>query len=199
MKKRKFPLLLVLGIGLILISLSLLLGFCIQAHLGTQHSQKIVQQMNEILPERTAGVPGMYPAANMPVLEMEGADYVAIVEIPAFGITLPVADLWDSSQLYRSPARFYGSAYENTLIIGGADDPGQFGFCDQIGHGAMIRVIDMTGTQFTYTVSKIERAKHAETQWLRSANWDLTLFCHDTYSMEYIAVRCVLASNGSTN
>ena len=61
-------------------------------------------------------------------------------------------------------------------------------FCDKIEYGTVVTVTDMTGTQFTYTVSDVHRARHAETQWLMADDCDLTLFCHDGYSMEYIAV-----------
>lgn len=192
MKKRKFPIFLVLGIGLILVSIAMVLTFQIRTHLGVKHSQTILSNMEQILPERTAGVPGSYLTSAMPVLEIEDADYVAMLEVPSFAIALPVADRWDRNALFSSPCRFYGSAYDNTLIIGGADDPRQFGFCDEIEHGAQIIVTDMTGAQFTYTVSKIDRAKHAETQWLMDSDCALTLFCHNVYSMEYIAVRCDL-------
>lgn len=192
MKKHKIPLLMVLGICLILISISLLLFYQIRLHLGARHSQRILMQMNELLPERTQGVPGIYPNTAMPVLEIDGADYVAMVDVPAFGITLPVADQWDSDKLYRSPARFFGSAYNGTLIVGGVDNSRQFGFSDKIEHGATVIVTDQTGAQFTYTVYRVDRAKHAETQWLMSADCDLTLFCYDVYSMEYIAIRCIL-------
>jgi len=195
MRKRPFPLLLVLGIFLVLTGFALMIALQIRTHGGVRYSQGIVSKMEEILPERTAGVPGTYPNIHMPVLQIDGTDYVALVEIPAFGLALPVADQWDSGQLYRSPARFLGSAYDGSLIVGGVDDARQFGFCDEIEHGAIITVTDMTGTQFTYTVSRIDRAKHAQTQWLAEADWDLTLFCQDVYSMEYIAVRCVFAYN----
>lgn len=66
-------------------------------------------------------------------------------------------------------------------------------FCDKIEYGTVVTVTDMTGTQFTYTVSDVHRARHAETQWLMDDDCDLTLFCHDGYSMEYIAVRCTFA------
>ena len=193
MKKRKFPLLLVLGSCLILLSILSVLVFQIRIHLGVRHSQRILAHMEQILPERTAGVPGNNLA--MPVLNIADADYVAMLEVPSFGVVLPVADRWDRNNLYSSPCRFYGSAYDNTLIIGGADNPRQFGFCDKIAHGAQITVTDMTGAQFAYTVSGIDRGKHAETQWLMDSDCALTLFCHDVYSLEYIAVRCDLASN----
>jgi len=194
MKKRKFPLFLVLGICLILLSVLLVFVFQIRIHLGVQHSQTILSSMEQVLPERTTGASGVDFTSAMPVLEIEDADYVAMLEVPFFDVALPVADQWDSNKLFLSPSRFCGSAYNNTLIIGGADNPRQFGFCDKIEHGVRITVTDMTGAQFAYTVSKIDRAKHAETQWLMDSDYELTLFCHDIYSMEYIAVRCNLAS-----
>ncbi len=193
MKDHKFRLLIILGIGLVLLSVSLLLAFRIRVHRGAEHSQRSLSAIHEILPERTPGVPGAYSVSDMPALEIEGVDYVAVVEIPSFGITLPVANQWDSKKLSLAPARFAGSAYDSSLVIGGMDDSRQFGFCDKIQHGAVITVTDMTGAQFTYTVCQIHRAKHAETQWLTETEYDLTLFCHDVYAMEYIAVRCMLA------
>lgn len=85
-------------------------------------------------------------------------------------------------------------AYDNSLVIGGADHPTQFGFCAEIQHGTAISVTDMAGAQFSYTVSRIDRAKHAETSWLQSGEYDLSLFCRDTYSLEYIVVRCISAN-----
>lgn len=190
MKKRKIPLLPALGICLILTSAAMMLVFQVRMNLGVQRSQAIVSSMEKILPERTTGVPGTYFTSAMPALEIQDADYVAMVEVPPFDIVLPVANQWDSGKLFSSPSRFCGSAYDNTLVIGGTDHPRQFGFCEQIGHGALITVTDMTGAQFTYTVSKVERAKHAESQWLMDSDYDLILFCHDVYTMEYIAVRC---------
>ncbi len=194
MKKRKFPLFPVLGICLILAGILMVTVFQIRMHAGAQNSQKILSSLEEILPEQTAASSGIKLASAMPVLEIDNTDYVAVLEVPAFGIALPVADKWDSNKLSSSPARFFGSAYDNSLIIGGADDPRQFGFCDKIEHGARISVTDMTGAQFAYTVSGIDRAKHADAQWLMDADCDMTLFCHDIYSMEYIAVRCVFCS-----
>ena len=191
--KRKKPLLLVLGIGLILASLCLMLFYGLRMHIGAKRGQEILTQMTALLPERTQSAGDAYPDSRMPVLSLDGTDYVAMLEIPAFGVTLPVADQWDSKNLYRAPSRFSGSAYDQTLVIGGADTPEQFSFCDQIDNGAVITVTDMTGAQFTYTVSRVDRAKHAASQWLMSADYDLTLFCHDFYSMEYIAVRCLLS------
>ena len=193
MKKKAFSLLLILGICLVLVSLCITVIFLVRTHIGAQKRQQVISQLHKILPERTAGIPGSYPSAGMPVLEVDGKDYVALLEAPAFGITLPVADQWDGGRISASPARFWGSAYDNSLVIGGMDDPRQFAFCDKIENGDLVTLTDMTGAVFSYRVSDVDRAKHAETQWLLDGENDLTLFCFDFYSMEYIAVRCVSA------
>ena len=190
MKKRKIPIFLVLGIVLVVVSFSLIVGLQICTRIGANESEKAVTRMNEILPERTAGVPEISPNPNMPVLDIYGTDYVALIEIPSLSLALPVADGWNGKKLYNSPARFYGSCYDHSLVIGGADNSRQFSFCDKIEDGTVIIVTDMTGAQFSYTVSCVERAKSAESNWLIRGDHDLTLFCRDTYSMEYIAVRC---------
>ncbi len=189
--KRKVPAFVILGSFLILVSLCLGLYFGIQTYRGNQICRQVISRMEQLLPDRTVGEAGANGDSAMPVLAIAGADYVALLEIPSFGTVLPVADLWDGNDLSSTPARFCGSAYDNTLVIGGTDSDRQFGFCDQIQHGAFVTVTDMTGAEFTYTVARIDRAKHAESHWLTDGDWALTLFCHSMYSMEYIAVRCV--------
>jgi len=190
MKKRRFPLPAIVGISLIVIGLGLVITLQIRMHIGTVQRQEILASMEELWPDRSAGIPGTDLGSHMPVLEIEGEDYVAMLQIPALNVTLPVADTWDNGKLYRSPARFYGSAYDNTLVVGGADDSRQFSFCDKIDNGTVITITDMIGTQFSYAVSRVDRARKAESQWLMDTDHDLTLFCWDYLSMEYVAVRC---------
>ena len=191
--KRKNAIPFFIGIGLILCSLCLVLVFQIRVQVGSRKSQLAVSKLVEILQDRTPGIPGIYQNSSMPVLEIDSVDYVAMLEIPAFGVMLPIADKWDDKNLYATPSRFCGSAYDHTLVIGGADYPQQVCFCDKIEHGVLVTITDMTGAQFFYSVSCIDRAKHAEAWWLQNAQYDLTLFCRDIYSMEYIAVRCIFA------
>ena len=190
MKKRKIPILLVLGIILVVGSFSLMIFLQLRTEIGGDKSQKTATLMQEILPERVEGVPGMWSDSNLPVLQILDTDYVALIEIPSLSLALPVADGWDSGELYKSPARFWGSCYDHSLVIGGADNAHQFSFCHNIDNGTVIIVTDMTGAQFSYTVSRVDRAKSAQSSWLISEEYDLTLFCRNTYSMEYVAVRC---------
>ena len=190
MKKGKGLWLLVPGVCLILCSLLLMLLFQQRIRSGAEKSSQAAKQIEALLPQRSQGMAGSYADAVMPVLELGGKDYVALLEIPLYGLTLPVANQWDSSELSAGPGRFYGSAYDHSMVIGGGDYPGQFDFCDRIEYGTYITVTDMTGALFTYEVCDVDRSSHAETPWLLDGDGDLTLFCRDTYSMEYLAVRC---------
>lgn len=192
--KSRVPPLLILGVFLIVLGLCIMFMVQLQLSHGEKNCRETVAEMGRILPARTPGIRSASSDPCMPVLELRGTDYVALLEIPSFGITLPVADSWDKAKLTHSPVRFCGSAYDNSLVIGGADHPTQFGFCAEIQHGTAISVTDMAGAQFSYTVSRIDRAKHAETSWLQSGEYDLSLFCRDTYSLEYIVVRCISAN-----
>ena len=105
-----------------------------------------------------------------------------------------MANEWNQQKLFQGPARYWGSVYDNSLVIGGMDDVNQFGFCDKIAHDTVVTVTDMTGVTFNYTVCIVSRTQQADAQWLMDEEYDLTIFCYDMYSMEYIAVRCELNS-----
>lgn len=191
-RKKAFPLL-ILGAILILAGVGLMLGLRLQMSAAARENQRIVEQIEQILPEQTDGVPGSFGGAGMPALEIEGTDYIALLEIPAFGLKLPVTSRLDSGVVPMTPGRFSGSVYDGTLIIGGADDPQQFAFCSRIEHGVYVTVTDMTGARYSFRVTGIDRDEHASAQWLRDEGADLTIFCRSMNSLEYIAVRCVFA------
>ena len=181
MKQKLLP---IIGLCLILGSLFWILGLRLQTQADQNRCQTLAGQLEAMLPERTPGLPD--PEAGMPALEIEGRDYVALLEVPGFGVLLPVEDPWNNR--LRTPARFSGSAWDE-LVIGGPE--AQFYFCEKIDPGAQILLTDMTGAEFTYTVTRVDRAREARREWLEG--WDLTLFCQDSYAMEYIALRCELA------
>lgn len=193
--KRKLSLPMILGLVLVMAALGIGAFFGARTVLGNRKSQAVTAQLETLLPERTKGVPGIYTDSDMPVLEIQGTDYVAMLQVPDFNVKLPVSDAWDQKNLYATPSRFCGSAYDGTLVIGGGNDLQKFSFCNKIDTGAQVIITDMTGAEFTYTVATVDRAKHAEAQWLSQEGYDLTLFCQDAMSLEYIAVRCCSAGN----
>ena len=180
-----------LGCVLILCSLALLAVSQLRVKRGQEIAAKVVETMETILPERREGLSDTYRNMEMPALEIDGEDYVALVEIPAFGVRLPVSGSWEKAKVISCPCRFWGTVYDGSLIVGGYDQPGQFDCFDRVQDGTAVTVTDMTGAEFSYAVERVERSDSAEAEKLMDSAADLTLFVRDAYLLEYIILRCV--------
>ena len=179
-----------LGCVLIVASLGLVLFFQIRANRAVENAARITETIQSILPPRTSGSMDEYTTMEMPVLQIGGQDFCGLVEIPAFGVTLPVYDSWETGKLSAYPCRFWGSAYDGSLIIGGADQAGQFDFLDRIDNGAAVIFTDATGAEFDYTVDIVERYDSIPAEVLMEEEPGLTLFVRDAYQLHYILLRC---------
>jgi len=182
----------ILGCLLIAGGLTLLLVWQTKTKQAVRSNAEIVQTMERILPERRQETQDPGWTIDMPALEIGGEDFIALLEIPAYGLKLPVCGVWDKDTVVSHPCRFCGTAYNGSLVLGGSDQPGQFDFFDVIQNGADITVTDMTGGVFSYVVERVDRSDSAQAEILADAAWDLTLFVRDAQLLEYIILRCVV-------
>lgn len=189
MKKEKWNLFQRLGLLLILMGAGLL----VFSGLRGWRTGAVTEQIESRLPDRITGYSGIYADPAMPVLQIQGRDFCGLIDFPAYGRKLPVSGSWEPGKLSVCPSRFWGSAYDGSLVIGGSELKGQFDFFDRIDMGDMITVTDMTGAEFDYQVVWVERSSEADPQWLLSPEYDLTLFAREAFSLNYISVRCILS------
>jgi len=125
---------------------------------------------------------------TMPVLSLEGRDFVGILEIPRYGSALPVCDDW--GETWKYPCRFHGSIYDRTMQIGGTSQKGQYDFYREISVGDTIFFTDMEGNRYTYTVKDLRYEKKADQSVLLGQEAALVLFIKNVYAFEYIFVFC---------
>jgi sortase A len=182
-----------MGIGLVLLSFILLLGSEIFAISNRTATRKLTEQLRNSLPERTQGDPQGYSDPRMPALQLQGTDFLGLIEMPAYGVALPLGSSWNQGALNRHPCRFQGSVYDSSLIVGGSGTKGQFDIFGRMELGDKIRITDMTGAQFSYKVTDIDRRSHADMEIFREKERDLILFARDQETSNYILVRCLLA------
>ena len=182
--------LLILGVLLVLLSAGGFLVSNLYAGWAGENAEIVASQIRDLLPARTVGVQEPYTNPQMPVLQFDGKDYVCLVEVPAYGVSLPVRNEWKAGSLLQNPCRFWGSSYDGTLILGGSNQQGQFDFCGRVDLGDRITVTDMEGAVFTYAVERIDRSKTADFDRLSQGEYSLTLFTQEPYSAYYIIVRC---------
>ena len=166
----------------------------IQTQKAERTNGEIVQTMEAILIDRRQGTKDLECEPEMPALEIQGEDFIALLEIPSYGLKLPICNTWDKGKVVSYPCRFYGSAYDGTLIVGGYDQSGQFDFFDRIQNDTVVTVTDMTGSVFSYVVEQVERSGSAQADALMDEEADLTLFVRDAQVLEYIILRCVMKS-----
>lgn len=187
---KKIKRLQLIGVILILCGLLALLGSFLMEKISQTENHKALEQMMAILPPATPGVTDQYSDMQMPSLQLGGQDYVALLEAPLYGAKLPVRSHWNAMAAGNCPTRFFGTAYDGSLVIGGSGKEGQLDFLARIQNGDTILVTDMTGAQFAYRVTKIFRTSSAQREMLMDETADLTLFAWNNMGLEYIVVRC---------
>lgn len=181
-------------IGVVLIIISVVQ--CVYAYFVVKSIDvdciETVKKIENHLPEYQEGYRGISENSIMPSVEIDGTDFIGLIEVPGYDIKLPICSEWNTETVASCPCRYTGSVYNDTLIIGGADKEDQFGFADEIDVGNAVSVTDMTGQTCSYEVIKVNHVKNISKEKLRSEEDDLTLFVKRSYSSEYIIVRCAI-------
>lgn len=132
------------------------------------------------------------PEMDMPVVQVDGYDYIGTLELPTLGLTLPVMSDWDYPRLKIAPCRYAGSAYQGDLVIAAHNYTNHFGTLKNLKIGDRITFTDSDGNIFSYSVAEIETLDPYAVEDMRSGDWDLTLFTCTVGGQSRVTVRCEL-------
>ncbi len=132
------------------------------------------------------------PSMKMPVLELDGINYIGIVELPTLGVTLPIIENLNESNLRSSPCRYVGSVYRSDLVIAGHNYRSHFGSLGSLSYGDIVQFTDMDGNIFVYKVIEIETLDAYANDAMVSGKCDLTLFTCNFSGKKRVTVRCEL-------
>lgn len=192
MKKQKNALIskicIIAGVCLLAAAMIVLISWQVTIHISKQQARTRVDTIRELIPEPQGAVLGEKSDNTMPILSIEGTDFVGILEMPKFRSTLPVCADW--ARLFNQPCRFSGNIYDKTMQIGLTSQKGQYDFYRDITVGDTVLFTDMEGNRYTYTVTNLRYEKHINQETLNRENAALTLFVKNVYSFEYIIVYC---------
>ena len=137
------------------------------------------------------------PEGEMPVIEIDGYDYIGVLQILSLDLTLPVISDWSYPALQIAPCRYEGSAYDGGLVIAGHNFDSHFGNLSRLEPGDEIRFVDLSGHTFTYAVAETEVLDATSIDQMVNGGWDLTLFTCTLSGETRFTVRCTLAGAGS--
>ena len=113
---------------------------------------------------------------ELPVVELDGYEYVGYVEIPALEVELPVLADWDYDRLKIAPCRQFGSSRTDDLVIAAHNYQTHFGRLKELKEGDTVRFTDMEGIVNTYAVSKCVTLQPTEVDAVQNSGYDLVLY-----------------------
>lgn len=123
---------------------------------------------------------------------IDGVEYIGVISIPSYNITLPVQSSWSLKSLKISPCRYSGSVNSGSLIICAHNYQSHFGKLKYIREGDQIRFTDMMGMTYIYEVNEIDLIGGYDVDEMKeNSGWDLTLFTCNYSGAQRITLRCI--------
>ena len=130
------------------------------------------------------------PNMDMPVKNVDGADYIGVISISAIDRELPVFSEWNYTNLKTAPCRYVGSAYLDNMVICAHNYDIHFGSLKYLSYGDTVTFTDMDGNVFTYKVIEIETLQPTAIDAMTTGDCDLTLFTCTVGGATRVTVRC---------
>lgn len=130
------------------------------------------------------------PHMQMPVLTVDGIDYIGTLNIPALEIELPVISEWSYPALKIAPCRYAGSAYLDDLCVCAHNYDDHFGRIQNLAIGDTVIFTDVDGNAFSYRVGEITVLHPTATEEMVESEWDLSLFTCTLGGRTRVTVRC---------
>jgi sortase A len=157
-----------------------------------KQSEQTAALLHEIIPGygTSSGGYSAATATEMQTVEIDGQEYIGVLDIPSLSLSLPVSKDWDYSLLKLSPCRYRGSFLDNSMIVAGHNYHEHFGMLYQLQAGDSVIFTDTLGTVYKYKVVMVEILSGNEVDEMESGNWDLTLFTCTLDSKSRVTVRC---------
>lgn len=135
-----------------------------------------------------------HPNVEMPTQQIDGNDYIGVLEIPSLELSLPVMAQWSYPRFKKAPCRYVGSAYTGDLIIAAHNYDRHFGRIKTLELGDQVRFTDVDGNVFNYAVSGFETLAKKDVEQMEAGQWDLTLFTCTPGGAKRVTVRCIQRS-----
>lgn len=151
------------------------------------------------LPEGILPVYEVNPEIDMPVVTIDGHDYVGYISIPSLDIDLPVMSEWSYPKMKIAPCKYWGSVYLDNMVICAHNYVNHFGRLGNAAVGDAVIFTDVEGNVFNYTVSELIQLNPNQTwDMVKGLDWDLTLFTCTASGRQRLTVRCVRVEENPT-
>lgn len=127
---------------------------------------------------------------RMKKLEVNGRNYIGLLEIQSIGLKLPIQWEWSYDDLEVSPCRYKGSIKDDSLVLMGHNYNSHFSNIKKLNIGDEVKFIDVEGVEYRYRVKEKEELHKTKVEEMVSGDWELTLFTCSYTRVNRIAIRC---------
>ena len=135
------------------------------------------------------------PEREMPIIEIDGNEYVGFLDIPVLDLSLPVMAEWSYPNLKISPCRLTGSAYRDDMVVCAHNYERHFGGIKTLSIGDDVHFTDGDGNVFNYEVFSLEQLLPTQVEEMtEGGGGDLTLFTCTIGGAQRVTVRCIRVS-----
>lgn len=193
MKRKRATALIVVGFFCLVAALGLTGHNIMDETRAVEAAKTGVSQLRLAIPERPAEEQQVIPEPEiiMTSVELDGRDYVGLLEIPSLELELPILRKWSESLLKYGPCLYEGTVYDG-LIIAGHNYRSHFAKLNSLPIGAEILFTDIDGNVWTYEVSTTEIIGGYDIDGMKAGDWDLTLFTCTYSRQDRFTLRCTL-------
>ena len=138
--------------------------------------QKLEQTVSRAESTETSSDSEEMLSPELPVVMLDGYDYIGVISIPAIDIKLPVMSDWSYPKLKISPCREFGSSRTDDLVIAAHNYESHFGKLGSVSVGDNVIFTDMDGVENHYIVQKTDILQPTDVDAVEHSGYDLVLY-----------------------
>lgn len=185
-----------LGIVFVGVALILFVYNLWDADRAEREASKTLQRLENELKEKSEELFLLDDVSRtMTEIVIDGYEYIGYLSIPSIKLKIPIMSQCSYDGLKISPGRFWGSTFDNNLVLAGHNYKSHFGPIKWLAIGTEVIFVDMDYQVWKYKVVGIETFYPMQVEEMiiktEVSEWDLTLFTCNTSGKTRCAVRCV--------
>lgn len=183
--------LIILGVILIIVSLSLFTFNNLEDYHASKNSFEVLEMIDDNKIEEIVTNVSNLTKQEENVINVRGNDYIGIIEIPALNLELPIMSEFTYDKLKIAPCRYFGSIQTNDLVICGHSYLAHFGNLYKLQPKDIIIINDFH-KQYIYEVEAIEILEATDINNMLDSQFDLTLYTCTKDSLRRVTIRANL-------
>lgn len=142
-------------------------------------------QIGEIALEPEETVP-----ETLPVVNVDGNNYIGYLSFPEYELELPVLADWDMDLLQIAPCLQYGSPLTDDAVIAAHNYRKHFLVLHKIRVGERVIFTDMNGKEIEYVVEEVKIVTPTNAYDVIYSGYDLVLYTCTSSGQDRVTVRC---------